>query len=66
MPSSVIATFYYDGALQELKIVFVSGLVYVYKDVPKAVYLDMKASRSKGIYLNKYIKPVYKYEKLES
>jgi len=40
-------------------------MVYDYKDVPEAVYLAMKSSGSKGIYLNKHIKGHYDFEKVK-
>jgi len=64
MPSSVISTFRYDKVRKDLIVVFVSGTAYSYKDVPEAVYEEMKASFSKGAYLNDKIKPTYKFEKM--
>jgi len=64
MPSSVISRFSYNSAKQVLRVVFVSGLVYDYKNVPEQVYNDMKMSFSKGTYLNKYIKGNYPFEKV--
>ncbi|MDP9079648.1 MAG: KTSC domain-containing protein [Bacteroidota bacterium] len=51
MPSTVIAGMEYDPAAQTLKISYVSGQVYLYKDVPEKVYMELKASRVKGRYL---------------
>ena len=56
MPSTVISKFFYDAENRMLKIAFVSGIVYEYKNVPEKVYEEMKASGAKGIYLNQYIK----------
>jgi hypothetical protein len=64
MPSTVIASFTYDAATHTLTVQFRSGLVYRYKDVPEQVYHDMKAYREKGIFLNRYIKGKYTYEKM--
>jgi hypothetical protein len=64
MPSTVIATMKYDAALRVLRIRFVSGLVYNYKDVPEEVFLALKSSSSKGTFLNQQIKGKYKYEKV--
>jgi hypothetical protein len=50
MPSSVIADMNYSAASKQLRIVFVSGLVYVYKKVPLALYEQMKAAFSKGYF----------------
>ncbi|MEI3798793.1 MULTISPECIES: KTSC domain-containing protein [unclassified Chitinophaga] len=64
MPSSVIAHMIYSAGTRTLRIIFVSGMVYDYKDMPEAVYLAMKSSGSKGIYLNKHIKGHYDFEKV--
>lgn len=66
MPSTVVATMRYDAASRVLRIVYVSGNVYDYKDVPAEVYEAMKTSGSKGIFLNKEIKGKYKFEKVET
>ena len=47
-----------------LTIVYVSGAVYNYLDVPQEVFDDFRAAFSKGTYLNKKIKPFFKYEKV--
>ena len=64
MPSTVVAHYRYDPEKLILTVQFVSGLIYEYLDVPEDVYEAMKLSRSKGIYLNKYIKGNYEYKKL--
>ena len=65
MPSTVIADMQYDPAAGTLRVVFVSGTVYIYKNVPEEVFLAMKTSGAKGVYLNRHIKGKYSYEKLE-
>jgi hypothetical protein len=65
MPSSVIATFSYDPASARLRIVFNSGMIYEYIDVPEEVYNEMKNSGAKGIFLNRNIKGRYKFEKVK-
>jgi hypothetical protein len=64
MPSSVIAYMHYDKDSSTLRVGFVSGMVYDYKEVPEKVYLAMKTSGSKGTYLNKHIKGKYEFEKI--
>jgi hypothetical protein len=66
MPSSVIAHYTYDPEIRVLTVTFVSGLVYQYLEVPGEVYLQMKNSFSKGIFLNKNIKGSYEYRKLNN
>lgn len=63
MPSTVIAALDYDPAGHTLKISYVSGQVYLYKDVPEKVYKELKASRVKGRYLRFFVKNHYVFEK---
>ncbi|SFI67284.1 KTSC domain-containing protein [Kaistella treverensis] len=63
MPSSVIKKYFYKPEQQILTIVYVSGAVYDYLDVPQEIFDDFRAAFSKGTFLNKKIKPNFKYEK---
>ena len=65
MPSTVVADFFYDAKASSLKIIFDSGKIYDYKNVPEKIYNDMKSSFSKGIYFNRYIKDKFDFEKIE-
>lgn len=65
MPSSVVAWFGYDALMKVLKVRYVSGAIYEYMGVPEDIYEEMRRSKSKGIYLNKNIKPYYDYRKVE-
>jgi hypothetical protein len=65
MPSSVVAAIKYDAPSSTLRVVYVSGAVYDYKKVPQKVYDEMRSASSKGEYLNKHIKPNYKFEKIK-
>jgi hypothetical protein len=62
MPSSVVANMSYNPESKSLKIVYTSGSVYVYKDVPYNVYISMRAAKSKGKFLNEVIKGTYEFE----
>lgn len=64
MPSSVVSAIKYDVQSATLRIIFVSGMVYEYKEVPEEIYNEMKTSGSKGTYLNKHIKGHYAFEKI--
>jgi hypothetical protein len=64
MPSTVIASYQYDAAAATLEIVYRSGAVYRYRNVPPDVYAAFKAYREKGVYLNKYIKGKFPYQKI--
>ncbi|MGE6219929.1 KTSC domain-containing protein [Nubsella zeaxanthinifaciens] len=66
MPSSVIAHIHYELSRQELKVVFNSGDVYLYRNVPEKIYKEFKASISKGTYLNRKLKKLFKGEKVEA
>lgn len=63
MPSSVIRKYYYKPELQVLTIIYVSRAVYDYLDVPQEVFDDFRAAYSKGVFLNKNIKPYFQYER---
>lgn len=65
MPSTVIHTVYYNKEEQVLKVVFQSGAVYLYRDVPDEVYLLLMKARSKGTFLNRFIKENYVFERME-
>jgi hypothetical protein len=64
MPSSVVAAMKYNAERELLRIIYVSGDVYDYKQVLENVYKEMKASGSKGNYLNHFIKGVYEFERI--
>ncbi|MGE9314378.1 KTSC domain-containing protein [Niabella sp. CJ426] len=64
MPSSVIASYGYDKEEQILRIVFVSGMIYVYKGVPLSIFESFKRLGSKGIYFNQFIKNRYAFERV--
>jgi hypothetical protein len=65
MPSSVVAEITYEEETEILRILFVSGIAYDYKKVPLEVYEAMKASGSKGTFLNQHIKGNYEFGKVE-
>ena len=65
MPSSVVSSMQYDLATGTLRVIYVSGSIYDYLNVPEDVYMEMKSSGSKGTYLNKYIKGNYSFNKVK-
>ena len=65
MPSSVVAAIRFDDTTSTLRVIYVSGSVYDYKDVPEKIYKDMRTASSKGEFLNKFIKPNYEFEKIK-
>lgn len=65
MPSSVVAAMYYNPASSTLRIIFISGMVYDYLNVPEKIYKAMKSAASKGNYLNSHIKGKYPFKKIK-
>jgi len=65
MPSSVVAAIRYDVTTSTLRVIYVSGSVYDYKQVPEKIYRDMRTASSKGEFLNNHIKPNYEFEKIK-
>jgi hypothetical protein len=65
MPSTVISSINYDAGSNTLRIIFVSGMIYDYKNVPEEVYLSLKNSGAKGIFLNQKIKGKFSFEKID-
>lgn len=66
MPSTVIRHFDYAEKSKTLTIIFLSGLIYRYKNVPVEIFKRLKIARSKGGFFNDNIKNKYKFKKLES
>jgi hypothetical protein len=64
MPSSVIAAIKYNVRAAILRIIFVSGKIYDYKNVPEELFNELKAAASKGTFLNKKIKGRFEFEKV--
>ena len=59
MPSSVIRKHDYEPDAEELTITFVTGRVYLYKDVPADVYAEFCEAPSRGAFFNKHIRDAY-------
>lgn len=66
MPSTVIAHMDYDADSKILKVIYTSGAIYEYLDVTQHEFKEMRASQSKGRYLNFFIKPNHQYWKVVS
>jgi hypothetical protein len=49
--SSMVHAVGYDDATQELEVVFTSGTVFRYTEVPRNVYDDLLAADSKGQFM---------------
>ena len=59
--SSNIEAIGYDETSQELHVQFLSGSTYVYYDVPSELFDAFVAAPSKGSFLNREIKEVFRY-----
>ncbi len=64
MPSSVIRRFSYDEPERRLTIVFTSGDVYEYEDVPAELVERFRAAFSKGQFFGPNIRDRYPYRRV--
>jgi len=64
MPSSVINRYSYLEDKKILRIVYQSGAVYDYLNVSQNIFDEFRSAFSKGIFLNKVIKPKFKFRKI--
>jgi hypothetical protein len=62
--SSMIYAFGYDEKSSTLEVVFNSGRVYRYLDVPKEEYDGLSAAESKGSFMLSHIIDCYDYEQV--
>ncbi|WP_027376402.1 KTSC domain-containing protein [Kaistella palustris] len=63
MPSTVIKKYSYEPEREILRIIYQSGAVYDYYNVPLEVFEAFRTAFSKGVFLNQKIKPFYSFEK---
>jgi hypothetical protein len=61
--SSNIEAIGYDEDSQELHVQFLSGGYYVYYEVPRQIFDDLLMAPSKGSFLNREVKNIYRYAK---
>jgi hypothetical protein len=66
MPSSVIADFKYEPGRERLIVVFVSGRVYEYFDVPADVVAAFQSASSKGSFFNTCIRDCYRCREISA
>jgi hypothetical protein len=65
MPSTVIRRFDYDEERGELRILFQSGLEYIYQGVPREQYEAMRRAYAKGEYFNRHIRDKFPYQRVK-
>lgn len=62
--SSMIQVVGYDESTQTLEVVFNSGKVYQYHEVPQQVYKELLAAGSKGSYMRSEVIDCYPYQQV--
>lgn len=65
MPSSVVNKYLYFPETEILRIIYQSGAVYDYLQVPEEIFEKIKTVQSKGRFLNYIIKPKFQYKKVK-
>ncbi|MES2430260.1 MAG: KTSC domain-containing protein [Bacteroidota bacterium] len=65
MPSTVISKMIYNIDKKILRIIFLSGAIYDYLNVPENIYKEMQSAFSKGEFLNKFIKNNFPFKKIQ-
>ncbi|WP_234110673.1 MULTISPECIES: KTSC domain-containing protein [Chryseobacterium] len=62
MPSNVVKKYSYNTEQMILTIMFVSGKVYDYFQVPLYTFENFRSAFSKGSFLNRFIKGKFRYK----
>ena len=55
----------YDRKANELEVVFKTGDIYRYENVPPSKYADLLKAESKGMYMQEHIINVFPYRRLK-
>jgi len=63
MPSTAVEHIRYDDATHQLHVTYVGGGTYTYYGVPKQVYASFRAARSKGQFVNQFVKNRYDFQR---
>lgn len=61
--SSNIEAIGYDEDAEELHVRFVGGQYYIYHEVPRNIFDDLMNASSKGSFLNREVRNVYRFTK---
>jgi hypothetical protein len=64
MPSSVVHHYIYFPETEILRIIYQSGAIYDYLNVPQHIAERFRTAQSKGRFLNFVIKPKFKFVKV--
>jgi hypothetical protein len=62
--SSAISEVAYYPNVEKLMVLFISGKMYEYLNVPNHVMNGLREASSKGKFLNKYVLAQYRFKKL--
>ncbi|QQV02898.1 MULTISPECIES: KTSC domain-containing protein [Chryseobacterium] len=65
MPSSVVNKYIYFPETEILRIIYQSGAVYDYLNVPFEISEKFREARSKGQFLNRVIKTRFSYKRVQ-
>jgi hypothetical protein len=60
--SAAIEGYGYDAARQYLEVRFKHGKTYVYLHVPPAIFDQMQAAESKGLFVTERVKGVFEFQ----
>ena len=62
MPSTVIKKYSYNPEQMTLTVMFVSGKIYDYFQVPQVIFDGFRSAFAKGVFLNKMIKGKFRFK----
>jgi len=63
--SNMLRAVGYDRKANELEVVFKTGDIYRYENVPPSKYADLLKAESKGMYMQEHIINVFPYRRLK-
>ena len=64
MPSNAVAEIRYDHARERLTVMFVTGRIYEYVNVPVEVAASFQSAFSKGAFFETYIRDRYDFREI--
>jgi hypothetical protein len=64
MPSNAVAEIRYDHARERLAVMFLTGRIYEYVDVPVEVAASFRSARSKGDFFDTYSRDRYDFREI--
>jgi hypothetical protein len=65
LDSTLLASVTYNIGTSHLQLAFCDGAIYLYFDVPKAIYQGLLIADSKGAYFNSQIRNHFRFECLQ-